>query len=84
MSAPDDTIAWVTVRLHAHGQLSVSGTIGERKLALDLLAHAADAVRRQVPADGELYVPNSDVQVASPNPSLVEMGDLHPSQRGDP
>lgn len=78
-----DTIAWVMVRLHAHGQISVSGTIGERKLALGLLDHAKDAIKRQVPDDGELYVPNSDVSV-SPRGDLVEMGDLTAELRGDP
>ena len=82
-AAPEDTIAWVTVRLHSHGAVSVSGTIGERDLAVSLLDHAKDAVRRQVPRAGELYVPNCDVD-ASPSAGLVEMGDIPRDQRGDP
>jgi hypothetical protein len=81
-SAPEDTVAWVTVRLHAHGQISISGTIGERALSLSLLAHAADAVRRQIPKAGELYVPNSDVS-ATPVDGMREMGDIPVAERGD-
>lgn len=81
--APDDTIAWVTVRLHAHGQISVSGTIGDKPLAIGMLDQAKDAIRRQVPDAGQIYVPNCDVD-AAPNPALREMGDLALCDRGDP
>lgn len=79
---PDDTIAWVTVRLHAHGAVSVGGTLGDRNMAITLLEHAKDAIRRQVPEAGELVVPNRDVCV-QPSPTLRELGDLSLRDRGD-
>jgi hypothetical protein len=80
----DDTIAWVTVRLHSHGACSISGTIGERDLSLQLLAHAADTIKRQAPREGGIIIPNCDVDVSAPPPHLNEMGDLALRDRGDP
>lgn len=80
--APDDTIAWVTVRLHSHGGVSVSGTIGDRYLACNLLEHAKDAVRRNG-SESAIIVPNRDVEVDAPG-HLRELGDMAPSERGDP
>ena len=80
-AVPDDTIAWVTVRLHSHGGVSVSGTIGDKNLACKLLDHAKDAVRRN--GKDQIIIPNSDVEI-SPPPYLREMGDLSPRDRGDP
>jgi hypothetical protein len=68
--------------MHANGTVSVSGTIGDRDFALSLLDHARDAIGRQIPRKGEIYMPNRDVDL-SPNPGLREMGDLHPNERGD-
>lgn len=80
---PDDTIAWITVRHHANGQLSVSGTIGDPVHAKKLLDHAKDAITRQVPAGG-IIIPGRDVQLPDPAlPGLQEMGYLPPDQRGD-
>lgn len=81
--APDDTIAWVTVRLHSHGACSISGTIGDRKLSLQLLAHASDTLRREPVRRSDIVIPNCDVDVHAPG-GLVEMGDLSPRDRGDP
>lgn len=79
---PDDVVAWITIRHHAGGTVSVGGTIGDARYAKRLLDHARDAITRQVPEHG-LVIPNSDVDLSA-NPGLREMGDIPISQRGDP
>lgn len=79
---PEDVVGWVTVRCHAGGTISVSGTIGDAAFAKKLLDHAKDAITRQIPESG-LIIPNRDVTVA-PNPAFRELGDLKAWERGDP
>lgn len=79
---PEDVVAWITVRLHATGMISVGGTIGDKKMALSILEHAKDAITRQIP-DAGIIIPNRDVEVV-PNAALKEMGDIPIGQRGDP
>ena len=78
----DDTIAFVTIRLHAGGAISVQGHISDKRMALQLLDHARDAITRQV-SDNRIIVPNRDVDV-TPSIPLKEFGDIAPDQRGDP
>lgn len=76
---PLDVLQWVTVRLHANGTISTAGTIGDKKMALHLLAQAREAIKSQVK---DLVIPNSEVEVA---PTLGrELGTMRPSERGDP
>ena len=79
---PDDVIAWITVRHHAGGAISVSGTIGDPRYARQMLDHAKDAIGRQVRESG-IVVPNRDVD-AETAMSRREMGDLGAHERGDP
>ncbi len=79
---PDDVVAWVTVRCHANGTVSVQGTIGDSVFVKRLLDHARDAVTRQVPEKG-LVIPGRDVDL-HPDPRLKELGDLGVHERGDP
>lgn len=77
-----DTVAYLTIRLHATGTLSVQGHIADKRMALQLLDHARDALTRRV-VDGErTVVPASDVQVQPAIP-LKEFGDMPANQRGD-
>lgn len=62
--------------------ISVGGTILDRRMALQILDHARDAITRQIPESG-IVIPNRDVEVV-PNAALRELGDLAPDQRGDP
>ena len=78
----DDCIAFVTVRLHAPGTISISGHVADRRLCLQLLDHARDAIKRQIPDDHALVLPNRDVSV-TPRLTLREFGDLAPGDRGD-
>ena len=80
---PDDVLQWVTVRLHANGTLSTSGTIADKKMALHLLDQAKDAIKRQVPDYKAIIVPNGEVEVALVLP-VKEMGVIPPGLRGDP
>ena len=77
-----DTVAFITVRLHAPGTISVQGHVGDKRFALQLLEHAKDAIARQFPEDREVVIPARDVDV-TPSLPLKEMGDLLPHQRGD-
>ncbi len=79
---PDDTVAWITVRLHATGTISIAGTIGDRRMAHQLLDHARDAITSQIPDNRAIVVPNRDV-VVEPISGLREMGDIPKDQRGD-
>lgn len=79
---PEDVIAWITVRCHADGAVSIAGTIGDATFARRLLDHARDAITRQVPDRG-IVVPNRDVELA-PSATLKELGDIPIAQRGDP
>lgn len=77
-----DAVAYITVRLHATGALSVQGHIADKRMALQLLDHARDALTRQVLDGGRVCVPGRDVDV-TPSIPLREFGDMPPNQRGD-
>lgn len=78
----DDVVAWVTVRQHSTGAISIQGTIGDPGFAISLLEHAIDAIRNQIRPKGELFIPTRDVD-AVPNPKLTPVGDMRPQDRGD-
>jgi hypothetical protein len=77
-----DTVAYITVRLHATGALSVQGHIADKRMAVQLLDHARDALTRHVLDGGRAAIPASDVEV-TPTIPLKEFGDMPPNQRGD-
>ncbi len=59
-----DGVAYILVRLYGNGAMSISGNIGDKPLALQMLDHARDTVNnRQSPACDALLLPNRDVQV---------------------
>lgn len=80
---PLDVVAWVTVRLHANGGISTQGTIGDKKMALHLLAQATDAIKRQIPDEKSIIIPGRDVSVM-PGIATRDMGDIPIGERGDP
>jgi len=79
----DDCIAWITVRMHAPGSVSVNGMIADKAFALKLLDHARDAIKRQKQIGGGVTTPSYDVS-ASPNQLLRPVGDIPIGERGDP
>lgn len=79
---PDDCVAWITLRLHANGGLSIQGTIGDRRTAHRILDEAKAAITRQIPEDRAIVVPNRDVDVTAYD-GLRELGDIPRSQHGD-
>lgn len=80
---PLDVVQWVTVRLHASGTISTSGTIVDKAMALHLLDQARDAIKHQIPEYRAIVIPGSEVCIA-PAFSAKEMGDIPEAQRGDP
>lgn len=81
---PDDTIAYLTIRMHAPGTISVSGHVADKRFALTLLEHARDAISRQFPeTPAGIVMPNRDVDVPAPVMPLREWGDMAPGDRGD-
>jgi hypothetical protein len=80
-----DRIAYIALSLYGDGAMSVSGNIGDKKLALQMLDAARDALVNQQklnPYSG-LLVPSSDVGV-TPDPlypQLVAAGDVPPDLR---
>jgi hypothetical protein len=79
---PDDVVQWVTIRLHADGAVSTSGTIADKKMALRLLDIARDAVKTQVQEYKAIVVPNREVDIAPVLP-VKDMGYIPTHQRGD-
>lgn len=79
-----DTVAYLTIRLHATGTLSVQGHIMDKTMALQLLDHARDAITGQLVDGKRIVMPGRDVEVT---PDLAipvrEYGDMPPNQRGD-
>lgn len=81
---PLDAVANISVTLYGNGEMSISGNIGDVKLALQMLDHARDAVNnqwRQRAPDG-LLLPPRDVEV-SPHPGfpLTQYADVPPELR---
>lgn len=79
---PDDVVQWVTIRLHADGTVSTSGTIADKKMALRLLDIARDAVKTQVQEYKAIVVPNREVDIAPVLP-VKDLGYIPKHQRGD-
>lgn len=75
-------VAWITLRLHDNGAMSVSGTIGDRAFARHLLAQAIDALPLSSVTEGGIVVPNRDV-TAQAYPGLKPVGDIPEADRGD-
>ena len=86
MAAPGplDAIANISVTLYGSGEMSISGNIGDVRLALQMLDHARDAVNnqwKQRTIDG-LLLPGRDVAV-TPHPAfpLTQYADVAPELR---
>ena len=80
-----DSVASITIHLHSNGSLSVSGNIGDTTLALQMIDHARDAVKHQRRDKDKLIIPNRDVVAPQhPNYPTLPLGDMKPSDRGDP
>jgi hypothetical protein len=82
---PNDRIAYIALSLYGGGAMSISGNIGDKRLALQMLDHARDTIRGQLEAHpySGLLVPPRDV-VVTPDPlypALIENGDLPPDLR---
>ena len=76
----DDRIAYIALSLYGDGAMSISGNIGDQKLALQLLEHAAYTIRERLKVNpyAGLIIPASETAVTpSPQyPALVAEGDL--------
>ena len=79
-----DCVAFVSVKLHSNGGISVSGNIGDTKLAIQMLDAARDAVKNQAKQRNEIIIPNRDVD-ARQDPAFPTQprGDMRPEDRGD-
>lgn len=77
-----DTVAYLTIRLHSTGALSVQGHIFDKRMAHQMLDHAREAIGRQVVESSGVLIPSRDVAV-EPSLPLVPYGDMVPCQRGD-
>ena len=80
--SPLDRIAYIAISLYGDGAMSISGNIGDKKLALQMLDHARDTVARQLRPTAELLVPSADVEVRpDPRYPLVQASDVAPELR---
>lgn len=81
----DDRIAYIALSLYGDGAMSISGNIGDKRLALQMLDHARDTILSQMKANpySGLVVPPRDVTVAPDPlyPALVAAGDVPPELR---
>lgn len=80
---PQDVIMYVTVRLHQDGAVSTLGHIADKRMALHLLDQARDTIKRQVPDDNAIMIPNRDVGVM-PSLPTKDMAHIPRAERGDP
>jgi hypothetical protein len=82
---PLDRIAYLAISLYGGGAMSISGNIGDKRLALQMLDHARDTIAAQLVAapDSGLLIPPRDVTVApdSRYPALVQAADVAPDLR---
>lgn len=78
----DDAIAWITIRMHAPGTISIAGHVADKRFALQLLDHARDTIRRRL-SESPIVVPNRDV-IAATALRLKEVAHIPRSERGDP
>lgn len=81
---PLDAIAYIHINLFGDEQMSVSGNIGDVKLALQMLDHARDAVKGQITLRTKegLFIPSRDVDI-TPHPAfpLTQYADVAPALR---
>ena len=80
---PLDAIAYVHINLFGNGEMSISGNIGDAKLAKQMLDHARDTIAARLqPKAGGVIIPARDVEVVpSAGFPLVPHGDVDPSLR---
>ena len=83
---PLDQVAFIKVELLADGGLSITGNIGDAKLALSMIAHAHDEMKKQLvkKLEKRIIIPNRDVDVRQdPAYPTRPLGDMKPEERGD-
>jgi hypothetical protein len=78
----ESCVAWITIRMHANGEMTIAGTIADRKMALAMLDNARDAIKSQIKDRHEIVTPNRDVVVPL-MPGLKEVADIPRAERGD-
>jgi len=79
-----DCVAFVSIKLHTNGGLSISGNIGDTKLALQMIDGARDAVKNRIKNRNEIVIPNRDVETEQhPTFPTLPRGDMKPEDRGD-
>ena len=76
----DDRIAYIALSLYGDGAMSISGNIGDQRMALQMLDHAAQTIRERLklnPYAGLILPPTETAVTPSPQyPALVAQGDL--------
>lgn len=72
-----DRIAYIALSLYGNGAMSISGNIGDLKLALQMLDNARAALNSQWAAkrSPSILIPGRDVDV-TPSLPLIPHGDL--------
>lgn len=79
-----DVVAFISIKLHSNGAMSISGNIGDVKLALGMIDHARDSIKNQLKQKNEIVIPNRDVVTPQdPNFPTLPFGDMDPKDRGD-
>lgn len=76
-----DAIVAISIRYFADGAMQVSGNIGDKKVALALLAAAADQIRAQPEGMGRpsgIVTPSRDVVIPTGDPDfpVIPRGDM--------
>jgi hypothetical protein len=72
-----DRVAYIALSLYGNGAMSISGNIGDLKLALQMLDNARAALNSQWAAkrSPSILIPGRDVEV-SPSLPLIPHGDI--------
>jgi hypothetical protein len=77
-------VASIAIALHDNGAMSISGNIGDVKLALQMIDHARDAIKARLSTQPEIIIPNRDVAVVQDHRFPTKpFGDMPAKDRGD-
>lgn len=79
-----DVVAFIKIELRSNGAMSISGNIGDEKLAISMIDGARDAVKNQHKQKDKIIIPSRDV-VAPQDPAFptLPLGDMPEKDWGD-
>lgn len=73
----DDVVASIVIHLHANGDMSVAGNVGDANLALQMIDHAGQTLKGHLTPERGVIIPARDVVVhQNPQFPTIPAGDM--------